>query len=107
MKVQAFLSAPAERHAEQPLPSPGSPEHLILRFLHLEHFRFVSQAGFPPSCGKWNTHGDLDATASMTRWHFRAVLIDESSRAGSRRILGSQVAVRWIIVAMTVLSIWQ
>lgn len=52
MKVQAFLSAPAERHAEQPLPSPGSPEHLILRFLHLEHFRFVSQAGFPPSCGK-------------------------------------------------------
>lgn len=43
MKVHDDLSACAERQAEQPLPSPGSPVHLILRRRHREHCRWLAQ----------------------------------------------------------------
>jgi hypothetical protein len=42
LKVQAVVSTPAARQAKQPLPFPGSPVHLILRFLHREHYPGVS-----------------------------------------------------------------
>lgn len=84
MKLHALTSAPADRQALQPVPSPGSPLHLILRRRHREHYQKSAKPSF---CRLGSTYSHRNALASTDACSFRLRLVNWHPRHRSGSVV--------------------
>jgi hypothetical protein len=100
MKKQLLTSAPDALHAWQPLPSPGSPLHLILRLRHREHWLSISISRTLGRMMRRTAYRYSNSAPCVACWAFRLRFMDQGAGDWAPAIFGPEILTRLIIVAV-------